>query len=96
MRLRRQPDVILGFVTVVGTAINGTQGSGFTVSRVSAGNYQINLPPGYRLISVMADATVSIPGVGHVLASPGRFAMWVTNTGGALDASFSFVAAKIN
>jgi hypothetical protein len=95
MRLRKQPDLIIGYVKVSAGVITGIAGTGFTVSRASAGNYDVKLPPGYRVVAAFGDALASIPGIGFGGPSnPNRVTQWITNTGAGLDGSFTFVAAR--
>lgn len=94
MRLRRQPDLLIGYVQVGGGVIQGVEGTGFSVSRTGPGNYVVKLPPGYRLVSVLADGAVSIPGVAFVGTNPGAITMWTTNTGAGVDVNFAFTAAR--
>jgi hypothetical protein len=92
MRGRRQPEIIAGRVNADGSI---AAGDGFTVQKGAAGLYTITFAGGFRLVSLTATAMTGTFHIGSLSGFTERsvsLTMFVSTTGAATDAQFSFTA----
>ena len=89
---QRDRGLIAGLVGVDATSARILQGSGFTVSRAATGVYDLELPPGYRIVAAVPHVT-SGAAVLNATFGRNRVGCFVSNTGTGVDANFGFIAS---